>query len=57
MQHIFCPTKDKVVSVKETAIYAGTLENPNEPVSGRKVCSDNDYRCGNSQCPLRTKNT
>lgn len=57
MQHIFCPTKDKVVLVKETTIYAGTLENPNATVPGRKVCSDNDYLCTNSLCPLHTKNT
>lgn len=55
MQSIYCPTKDKEVYVMRTQLNAGTLENPNETVSGRMKCSDNDYLCDYDNCPLRKK--
>lgn len=55
MQSIYCPAKDKEVYVMRTQLNAETLENPNETVSGRMKCSDDDYLCDYDNCPLRKK--
>lgn len=43
MSSIYCPTKDKEEYITQTQIKAGTLDNPDETVSGRIKCSNNDY--------------
>ncbi len=55
-KEIICPVKDKTVRITSTAINSTTLDdNNNTYISGRCECSDNDFNCDYSKCPIEKK--